>query len=81
MNLSDSKYSMDYYDCGFTNAMSSNLASVRTTNDYSTENECVISPKPTTLREIDFLEYRISELEKTVERMKEMFELMNMKIN
>ena len=91
MILTDRDNTMDYYDCGFTNAMSSNLASIRTTNDFSTTNCAVVSSQPSNfelnneiknkLEEIDFLYYKIGELEKTVERMKEIFELMNMKIN
>ena len=82
MILTDRDNTMDYYDCGFTNGMSSNLASVRTTNDYSTEDNCIISsnPNPITLSQIDFLNYRIENLEKTVEQMKDILRLMNIDI-
>ena len=75
MILTDRDNTMDYYDCGFTNVMSSNLASVRTTNDFTNITD-IISPNTTSIdlsekyqNEIALLHYRIDELENTVEKL------------
>lgn len=83
MILTDRDNTMDYYDCGFTNVMSSNLASVRTTNDFTNITD-IISPNTTSIdlsekyqNEIALLHYRIDELENTVEKLKKILETLN----
>lgn len=80
MILTDRDNTMDYYDCGFTNAMSSNVASVCTTNDFTN----IISPDTTPIDlstkfqdDIALLHYRIDELEKTVQNLKVVLETLN----
>lgn len=86
MILTDRDNTMDYYDCGFSNVMTSNLASVRTTNDFNDFTDIISSNNTSIelsdeykykLEEIDFLTYRIDELEKTVEKLKKILETLN----